>query len=284
MSDAAALEQSDASPGDLERTLTAIAEGVRAGQLVPYLGPGVICDAAVPTTPEAIAADLHKRVPAPGRIRTNMWSVAQFIEQRRHRKTLIKLMSDIFAAPVAPTDLHRRLAALQIPLIVDVWYDGAMRTALAERGDWVEIQGISRALENSDIWYKAYDPAGMQVAPEAAHATRTLLYKPHGGVTPAENYLVADSDYVEVLTEIDIQTPIPDAVKLIRETRGFLFLGCRFHDQMLRTYARQIIKRSKGPHYVLIDDAELTRNEMKFFDEIGATRVRADLSRLTAKL
>ena len=284
MSDASALEQSASSPGDLERTLTAIAEGVRAGQLVPYLGPGVIPDAGVPTTPEAIAAELHKRVPAPGRIRTNMWSVAQFIEQRRHRKTLIKLMSDIFAVPVAPTELHSRLAALPIPLIVDVWYDGAMRAAMADRGDWLEIQGISRALENSDIWYKTYNPAGAQVAPEAAHAARTLLYKPHGGVTPAENYLVADSDYVEVITEIDIQTTIPDAVKLIRETRGFLFLGCRFHDQMLRTYARQIIKRSKGPHYVLTDNAELTRNETKFSDEIGATRVYADIARLAAKL
>jgi hypothetical protein len=28
-------------------------------------------------------------------------------------------------------------------------------------------------------------------------------------VRPAANFLVSDSDYVEVLTEIDIQTPIP---------------------------------------------------------------------------
>ena len=80
-----------------------------------------------------------------------------------------------------------------------------------------------------------------------------MLYSPHGGVRPAKNFLVADSDYVEVLTEIDIQTPIPAAVKAARADRGFLFLGCRFDDQMLRTYARQIMKRSKGPHFAVAE-------------------------------
>lgn len=284
MSELATLAASSYSPGDLDRTLTAVADGLRAGRLIPYIGPGATPDASVPTTPEDIAAALHKRVPAPGRIRTNMWSVAQFIEQRRHRKTLVALMSDIFREPVAPTELHRKLASLPIPLIVDTWYDGAMRAALADRADWVEIQGISRALEHSDIWFKAYDPSGAQVAPEAAHAARTILYKPHGGVTPAQNFLVADSDYVEVLTEIDIQTPIPNQVKLTRETRGFVLLGCRFHDQMLRTYARQIAKRSKGPHYAFVDSATLTRNELKFFDEIGAILVEAPIAALSERI
>ena len=286
MSDAlapAVLQKSDTG-----RTLSAVAEGIRSGRLVPYLGPGALAaDGAqppAPITPEQIAFELHKRVPAPGRIRTNMWSVAQFIEQRRHRKTLIKLIADIFKDPVAPTELHRKIAALKIPLIVDTWYDGAMRTALEGRSDWIEIQGITRALENSDIWTKVYDPSGAQVANEAANAATTLLYKPHGGVTPAENFLIADSDYVEVLTEIDIQTPIPNQVKLIRESRGFVFLGCRFHDQMLRTYARQIIKRSRGPHYVLVEDEGLTKNEAKFFDEIGATIVEAKVGDLAKAL
>ncbi len=288
MSDTSVASRADFGAGDIERTLGAIAEGIGAGRLVPFLGPGVLsmdgAEPCIPVTPEAIASELHKKVPAPGRIRTNMWGVAQFIEQRRHRKTLIALMAQIFKTPVAPNALHQKLAALPIPLVVDTWYDGAMRTALAARGDWVEIQGISRALENSDIWLKAYDPAGEQVTVEATHAARTILYKPHGAVTPARNFLVADSDYVEVLTEIDIQTPIPDAVKLIRETSGFVFLGCRFHDQMLRTYARQIIKRSKGPHYVLVDVEGLTRNETKFFEEIGATVVTAKVGELEKKL
>jgi hypothetical protein len=46
------------------------------------------------------------------------------------------------------------------------------------------------------------------------------------------NFLVSDSDYVEVLTEIDIQTPIPAVVQQRRTGRNFLFLGCRFSNQL----------------------------------------------------
>ena len=56
-------------------------------------------------------------------------------------------------------------------------------------------------------------------------------------------------------------------MKARRADRGFLFLGCRFHDQMLRTYARQIMKRSKGPYFAVAETAALTRNERKFYDD-----------------
>jgi hypothetical protein len=111
-----------------------------------------------------------------------------------------------------------------------------------------------------------------------------VLYKPHGAVTPATNFLVADSDYVEVLTEIDIQTPIPELVRDVRASRGFLFIGCRFHDQMLRTFARQIMKRSAGPHVALVPDTNLTRNELRFFADCEITPLALPLSALEERL
>ncbi|MCP2848964.1 SIR2 family protein, partial [Salmonella enterica subsp. enterica serovar Typhimurium] len=75
-----------------------------------------------------------------------------------------------------------------------------------------------------------------------------------------------DSDYVEVLTEIDIQTPIPQEVQALRSGRSFLFLGCRFNDQLTRSFARQIMKRSSDRHWALLPD-EPTRMEAKFLAE-----------------
>jgi hypothetical protein len=266
---AATIDLDLVAPAAASAVLADIRIRLAADQLVPYLGPALIGlegPAPVPATPEGVAAELHKRAPAPGRIRTSMWSVAQFIESRRHRKTLQAFMADIFAAPVAPNRLHAGLAALPLSLIVDTWYDGAMAAGLrrAGRTDFAEIQGITRAGEFLDIWTRTYDPSGAEILPEAAEAAATVLYAPHGGIRPAKNFLVADSDYVEVLTEIDIQSPIPEAVKARRATRGFLFVGCRFHDQMLRTYARQIMKRSAGAHFAIVEAAALTRNEAKF--------------------
>jgi hypothetical protein len=250
--------------------LAHIGADIAAGRLVPYLGPGVLMGAPVPVSPEALAMDLHKRVPVPGRDRGNMWGSAQFIEGRKHRKTLVALMSDIFKPKAAPTALHHWLAKVAPPMVVSTWYDDALASAFAATGrqDWGRVQGVTRALETRDIWTKAYAADGSVVAPDKAATWATLIYEPHGSVTPAQNFLVADSDYVEVLTEIDIQTPIPDVVKAHRTERGFVFLGCRFHDQMLRTFARQIVKRSGGGHTVVVD-GPLTKNERKFFAELA---------------
>jgi hypothetical protein len=252
--------------------LAAVRRELAAGHLIPYLGPELFGgDASIPTTPEALALALHAKVPVSGRIRGNLWAAAQFIESRRHRKTLTALMTGIFRTPVVPTALHHCLAGQRLPLIVDTWYDGAMRTALAEsrRTDWGEVQGVTRAGEFREIWTRAYDASGAEVDPAAAANWTTILYKPHGAIMPAANFLVSDSDYVEVLTEIDIQTPIPDVVKERRRNRAFLYIGARFHDQMLRTFARQIAKRSGEGHQAIAERTTLTRNEARFLDEAG---------------
>lgn len=266
---------------DAESVLANVAAELRAGNIIPYLGPGLteLPKPAVPMTPEALAAFFGTKVALPKRAKGNAWASAQHIESTKHRSTVSALMTEAFAPPVEPTTFHHYLASLRVPMIVDSWYDGAMRQALAERRDWGEIQGITRAGIGEDRWFRFYDAAGMEIDRQAAGTWTTLLYKPHGGVSPAKNYLITDADYVEVLTEIDIQTPIPEAVKDRRTERRFMFIGCRFHDQMLRTYARQIIKRSGNPHYAIVDSEMLTRNELRFFVTEGITPVAVPLTK-----
>jgi hypothetical protein len=263
-----------------------IAERLRAGSLMPYLGPGLaeLAAATVPTTHEELAAFLGARVALPKRARGNCWAAAQYIETNRHRTTLDKLMAAAYAPPVEPTVLHRALAAAAPPLIVDTWYDGGMRAALSGQTDWGEIQGSSRAGIGESRWYRAWNAADEECPVAEAEAWRTLLYKPHGAAAPGRNVLIADSDYVEVMTEIDIQTPLPDEVKRRRAGGGFLFLGCRFNDQMLRAYARQIMKRSGGGHLALVAGVALTRNERRFLDEMEVTLLDMDLAALTGVL
>lgn len=260
-------DASELSFANADDTLIALAGKLRAGQMVPYLGPQLLTleNPDIPTTPEALAKFLESKVALPARARGNAWAAAQYIESTRHRATVTALLAEAFATPAKPTELHRMLASLDLPLIVDTWYDGAMRSALVAKDGWGEVQGITRAGVGEDQWYRFYDRSGMQTDAAAAGGWKTVLYKPHGGVVPARNFLISDADYVEVLTEIDIQTPLPEVIRDRRTDRGFLFLGCRFHDQLLRTYARQIMKRSAGPHYVIVDPADtLTRNEVRF--------------------
>lgn len=249
-----------------EEILADVAAQLKSGDVVPYLGPGLaqLSGATVPMTPEALAAFFATKVALPRRAKGNAWASAQHIESMKHRSTVSALMSDAFSATIEPTPLHRHLASLKLPMIVDSWYDATMRAALTSRSDWGEIQGITRAGIGEDRWYRFYDAGGAESQKDQAESWTTLLYKPHGSIAPAKNFLISDADYVEVLTEIDIQTPVPDAVKNRRAERSFLFIGCRFHDQLLRTYARQIMKRSTTTHHAIVAPDTLTKNELKF--------------------
>jgi hypothetical protein len=264
---------------DAEAVLKDVAAELVADKVVPYLGPGLIGlePQPIPVTPEDLAAFLGTKVALPKRAKGNVWAAAQHIESMKHRNTVSALMGEAFAPAVAPTPFHTYLATLPLALIVETWYDGAMRTALSGRSDWGEAQGITRAGIGEDRWYRFYDAAGAETTRAAAEGWKTLLYKPHGSATPAKNWLISDADYVEVLTEIDIQTPIPDAVKDRRTERSFLYVGCRFHDQMLRTYARQVAKRSRTPHFAIVDEALLTKNELRFLLVHGITPIAMPL-------
>ena len=261
----------------------AVLDGLAAGTLAPYLGPGMLslCEGtAAPADAPALAAVLTAKVSVPGKIKNRLTAAAQFIENFKHRKTLVKGMDEAYAGAPAPSALHRWIAALPAPVIVDCWYDDTLRQALAARADWAEVQGLSQS-EHFGTWVGWYDAQG-QASPDSIPA-RTLYYKPWGGRGPASNYLVSDSDYVEVLTEINIQTPIPAGVQQRRGALGFVFLGCRFNDQLPRAFARQIMKRSQGPHFAVMAE-EPTRMEVRFLDEQGITRIALPLAAVAATL
>lgn len=267
-----------------------IRTGLAAGTVIPYLGPAMLSlvnDAPVPGTPLALATMMTAKVSVPHKIRKRLTQAAQFIENFKHRKSVVQLMNEAFAAQPEPSALHLALARSAAPLIIDTWYDDTLLAAMAaERApaDWGQVQGLSQS-QHFGTWTGAYDASGQWVPaiPGAPGGWRTLVYKPIGGHRPAGNYLVSDSDYVEVLTEIDIQTPIPAEVQALRSGRHFFFLGCRFDDQLTRSFARQIMKRSSSRHWAVLPD-EPTRMEARFLAEQHITRLPMPLDEVAAAL
>ena len=215
-------------------TLSTIAAAFSAGTVMPYLGPALLdlCpDHPVPGTPEDLAVFMTSKVTVPHKIRKRLTQAAQYIENFKHRKSVVHLMNEAYTPVPTPSALHLLMARSRAPLVVDSWYDDTLLAAMAQvckPEEWGQVQGLSQS-EHFGTWTGAYDSAGT-LAEAISPAWKTLVYKPIGSKSPAGNYLVSDSDYVEVLTEIDIQTPIPQEVQQIRAGRSFLFLGCRFND------------------------------------------------------
>lgn len=290
-----ALEEGEGEQKEGPRTMTTttapiadIASALKVRTVVPYVGPGVFAllpECPVPRNSAELTQRLNAKVAAPGRIRASLTAVAQYIESRKHRKTLEAILNGIFRAEVPPTPVHEWLASLPTPeLIIDVWYDSVLEVLLAGSADrtWGQIQGLSHP-QSTGAWVKHYAPDGSEVTAEVAAAWQTILYKPAGSVSPAGNYLISDSDFVEVLTEIDIQSPIPPVVQQRRTGKHFLYLGCRFDAEIQRTFARQISKRSSDTHWAIID-GELSRNEARFLDNHGIARIDLPLDEAVRRI
>lgn len=262
-----------------------IARALDSGAVIPYLGPdmlGLCENVQVPATPLALAESMTAKVSVPHKIRKRLTQAAQFIENFKHRKSVVHLMNEAFATTPVPSALQLALAASPAGLWVDTWYDDSFATALkATPGDWTQVQGLSQS-EHFGDWTGAYAADG-SLLPDHPAAANRLLYKPLGSFGPAGNYLVSDSDFVEVLTEIDIQTPIPQAVQAHRTGRSFLFLGCRFDDQLTRCFARQIMKRSSDRHWAVLPE-EPTRMEARFLAEQNITRIAMPLAQFSGAL
>lgn len=268
------------------RLVEEVKAGLSEGSIIPYLGPGMLelvpGGSPVPASPEALVERLVKKVSVPPKIRNNLTAAAQFIENFKHRKSLSAALVEAFQAEVPPGALHQYIASLPRKplLIVDAWYDNAMANAIAfndespERPVWGQIQGVSQA-EHFGTWVNYFHGNGAPAEELEAEIWETILYKPLGSISPAQNFLVSDSDYVEVLTEIDIQTPIPPLVQQMRAGASFLFMGCRFRNQLERTFARQIMKRSSDTHWAVMP-GKLTRNEARFLEEQNIRQI--DLS------
>jgi len=260
--------------------------GLARGEVIPYLGPGVLAatpgSEELPGSPARLVLRLIAKASVPHKIRNNLTAAAQFIENIKHRKPVVKAMTEAFTADVSPGDLHRYFAALpQLPVIVSTWYDGLLMKAFASRAAWGAVQGVSQS-EHFGTWVQYFDNSGARVDETQARAWATLLYQPLGSIAPAANFLVSDTDFVEVLTEIDIQTPIPALVQERRRDRHFLFLGCRFATQLDRMFARQIMKRSSDRHWALLE-GELTRNEARFLADQNIQRIDMSLSEFLAR-
>jgi len=238
------------------------------GSLVVYLGPDLFEVApAFPACESDLAAKLCEKVTVPGRLRGKLHESAQYIESYKHRKTLTGLMGEIFLKKSVGAPVHRVLSEFPLPLVVDTWFSTLSSEFLVKPGD-IQISAVSRA-EYRDKWYRIdrRTAGGWESADGIAPGER-VLYRPFGTMIPKVEVLVSDADFVEVLTEIDIQTPIPEWVKNHRMGRHFLFLGCHFDNQTTRMFARQIMKRSSNRHFV-VTDGPVFPKEGRFYEQEG---------------
>ena len=167
------------------------------------------------------------------------------------RNTVTKAIGEAFRSSVQPTALHNYLATLpELPLIVHDWYDDLPQKALAVRSGWSVweiIQGMNGGRQRCTPPLRYLQAAGASARPVTPNATQnwdTLLYQPRGSIARASRLFASDSEFAATSTAGDGRTSIPEPVQCLCIGRRFLFLGCRFDNELDRAFARQIMERS----------------------------------------
>ena len=140
----------------ISEAVETIRESLATGLAIPYLGAGVLTlagnECPLPASPEVLVDRLTAKASVPHKIRKNLTAAAQFIENFKHRKTVVKAMTEAFSADVPPTALHRHLTSIPaLKLLVHAWYDDLPQKALASGECWGMVQGVSQS-EHFGTW------------------------------------------------------------------------------------------------------------------------------------
>ncbi len=273
--------------------LNVIHTGLVNGRVIPYLGPGVLnlgdAPSPLPVTGSVLVTKLTAKASVPHKIRNNLTRRRAIYRELQASQIGGGVHERGFLAAHGPdmccTVTWRVCRACRCGCTPGTTICRSRRSVNGDgRGGWCRASVSPNISDSGCITLMLMGTRRADLdASSLAGVWPTLLYQPLGSVSPAANFLVSDSDFVEVLTEIDIQTPIPKIVQHLRSGRAFLFLGCRFNTQLERIFAQQIIKRSADRHYAVLPEAP-TRNESRFLDLHRIQRIDAPLTECVAAL
>lgn len=221
--------------------LEEVAENVRAGECILFLGAGVhrppsdgspyvYLEAEQPPLGDALSrhlaesCDLVATYPKEAEKISNLARVSQFYEILRSRRQLVEEVGKKVADKTAPSPAVRALAQLDFPLIITTNYDPLFEKALRLGGKEPEIE--------------IYDPAGDRESTmdsKKFSVQRPFLFKMHGDISRAESIVITDEDYIQfVLRMSETASPVPETFRYHFKRWPTLFVGYSLMDYNLR--------------------------------------------------
>jgi hypothetical protein len=245
-----------------------IADLVRQGQVVPFLGAGVNPrppgahwegegSSFLPSGSE-LSRLLARKSNFPSQEEYDLCDlakVASYFVETSARRDLRERLHKVFAREFVPGAIHDYLASVQQPmLIVTTNYDDLMERALERAGrpyDLVIHPTDRKDVEASVLWWRhgAVEPEPVppnKLFVDLEHTT--VVYKMHGTVDRRrsdndgrwDSYVITEDDYVDFLSRMTNQTAVPALFMRHFRRRHFLFLGYGLRDWNLRVVLRNL--------------------------------------------
>lgn len=252
-----------------ERHYSLVAELLRQGEIIPFLGAGAnLCDRPDEAVwaPDRFApsgAELAKKLADSSRYPDDdldLLRVSQYVDAILGEGRLYRYLHDVFDSNFPPTSVHRLLARLPAALrqgrhrqllVLTTNYDDLLERALQEAGEPFDV-----------VWYEAkrgplhgrflHRPPGGEVVPiEVPNEytalpleERPVILKLHGAVDRIDrrqdSYVITEDSYIDYLVGPEVGTQIPFQLLERMEESHYLFLGYSMHDWNLRVILSRI--------------------------------------------
>jgi hypothetical protein len=222
----------------VETSLQAIFEGIRGGDIVPYLGPGALKGTLHRETGDPIPADSDSLIlamnngrPMAPRLMYEFPRAAMDVELKRGRSAVNRFLDTTYGAiPWTRSPLHDWLAEIKPPYVIDINRDTQLQDSYADTPHTL-IRGISR-VGGTDYRFRIHHYDGTryserEIDQNEVDPTLPILFKPMGSPIPDATYIASDADYVDYITELMGGFAIPGFVKRYRKSKQYLFLGLR---------------------------------------------------------
>ncbi|MBK5931362.1 SIR2 family protein [Halochromatium salexigens] len=270
--------------------LSDLASAMRRGDLIPYLGPGVLAPVVERETGSPMPADsdslilaMNKGRPMSKRLMWEFPRAAMDVELKRGRSAVNRFLDHTYGQRQwTRAPLHDWLAELAPRYVIDINRDTQLQESYADRPHTL-IRGISR-IAGTDYRFRihAYDgDLYQEIEQDQVDPALPILFKPLGSPRPDATYIASDADFVDYLTELMGGFGLPRFLKEYRVGRQYLFLGLRLTRDTERMVLSDVIYAAGEPAgWALIP--EPTDKERRYCEKKDIQLVEADIDELLA--
>lgn len=272
----------------VDNVFNEIIDGIKSGQVIPYLGPGALKGATNKATGEAIPADSDSLIyamndgkPMAPKLMYEFARAAMNQELKRGRSYVTKFLSKLYGENAwTRAPLHDHIADLKPHYVIDINRDTQLQDSYQDIPHTL-IVGLSR-IAGTDYRFKIYQYEGStynEVEQEQVDSSLPILFKPMGTPTPEANYVASDADYVDYITELMGGFAIPSFLKEYRKNKQYVFLGMHMKRDTERMVLSDITYGADTPKgWALIP--EPTAKERRFCERQNIIVIDADWSDL----
>jgi len=270
--------------------LSDLAKAMRRGDLIPYLGPGVLAPVvdletgtAMPADSDSLILAMNKGRPMSKRLMWEFPRAAMDVELKRGRSAVTRFLDSTYGQRQwTRAPLHDWLAELRPHYVIDINRDTQLQDSYADQPHTL-IRGIAR-IAGTEYRFRihAYDGNRYQeIKQDQVDPGLPILFKPLGSPRPDATYIASDADFVDYLTELMGGFGLPRFLKEYRVGRQYLFLGLRLTRDTERMVLADVIYAASEPAGWALIPAP-TDKERRYCEKKNIQLIEADIEDLLA--